>query len=211
MNMVLWLTRSRRGGGNLMKNIICSNFVTLCPNLQTSTHSSSSSPTTLCDSINGKGTSAFPYSYSYSFSSTYASFWGTRHFNSMQAGEHMLSEEDDNDGSSFGKTQVMDFAGGKIKYTTEIKFLPSSSEERVQCFRILDEDGYPISSNMMEHMYKELALKVYRGMVTLNTMDKFLYEAQRQGRLSFYLTSFGEEAINLASAAALSIDDIVLA
>ncbi|KAI3686105.1 hypothetical protein L1987_79776 [Smallanthus sonchifolius] len=48
-------------------------------------------------------------------------------------------------------------------------------------------------------------------MVTLNTMDKYFYEAQRQGRLSFYLTSFGEEAINLASAAALSSDDVVLA
>nr|GFB44256.1 thiamin diphosphate-binding fold (THDP-binding) superfamily protein [Tanacetum cinerariifolium] len=52
---------------------------------------------------------------------------------------------------------------------------------------------------------------MYRGMVTLQIMDKFFYEAQRQGRLSFYLTSFGEEAINLASAAALSTDDVILA
>jgi len=47
-------------------------------------------------------------------------------------------------------------------------------------------------------------------MVTLQTMDTIFYEAQRQGRLSFYLTTAGEEAINIASAAALSLDDFVL-
>jgi 2-oxoisovalerate dehydrogenase E1 component alpha subunit len=57
---------------------------------------------------------------------------------------------------------------------------------------------------------KEVALKMYIEMVTLQIMDNIFYEAQRQGRISFYLTSNGEEAINIASAAALSIDDIVL-
>lgn len=46
-------------------------------------------------------------------------------------------------------------------------------------------------------------------MVTLQTMDTIFYEAQRQGRISFYVTAAGEEAINIASAAALKIDDIV--
>lgn len=58
---------------------------------------------------------------------------------------------------------------------------------------------------------EELAVKMYTNMVTLQTMDTILYEAQRQGRISFYLTTFGEEAINIASAAALTPDDIVLA
>lgn len=57
---------------------------------------------------------------------------------------------------------------------------------------------------------KELALKMYSNMVTLQIMDTIFYEAQRQGRISFYLTSNGEEAINIASAAALSAQDIVL-
>lgn len=47
-------------------------------------------------------------------------------------------------------------------------------------------------------------------MVALETMDRIFYEAQRQGRLSFYLTTTGEEAINIASAAALTPHDIVL-
>lgn len=50
---------------------------------------------------------------------------------------------------------------------------------------------------------------MYTDMVTLQTMDTIFYEAQRQGRISFYLTTIGEEAINIATAAALSIDDHV--
>jgi len=53
-------------------------------------------------------------------------------------------------------------------------------------------------------------VKIYSNMVSLQMMDTVFYEAQRQGRISFYLTSTGEEAINIASAAALSADDIIL-
>lgn len=51
---------------------------------------------------------------------------------------------------------------------------------------------------------------MYSDMVTLEMMDSIFYEAQKQGRISFYLTSTGEEAINIASAAALAPDDVVL-
>ncbi|KAL1100815.1 hypothetical protein V6Z11_D05G255100 [Gossypium hirsutum] len=57
---------------------------------------------------------------------------------------------------------------------------------------------------------KEDAVKMYSNMVTLQIMDNIFYEAQRQGRISFYLTSAGEEAISIASAAALSEQDIIL-
>jgi 2-oxoisovalerate dehydrogenase E1 component alpha subunit len=55
-----------------------------------------------------------------------------------------------------------------------------------------------------------VALKMYSDMVTLQMMDTVFYEAQRQGRISFYLTTLGEEALNIASAAALTADDLVL-
>lgn len=42
---------------------------------------------------------------------------------------------------------------------------------------------------------------MYRDMVTLNTMDDILYNAQRQGRVSFYMTNYGEEAVQIGSAA----------
>jgi 2-oxoisovalerate dehydrogenase E1 component alpha subunit len=58
---------------------------------------------------------------------------------------------------------------------------------------------------------KLLALKMYHNMVLLQTMDTLFYEAQRQGQFTFYVTTIGEEAINIASAAALSNDDVVYA
>ncbi len=40
---------------------------------------------------------------------------------------------------------------------------------------------------------QEQALHMYKTMVQLNVMDSILYEAQRQGRLSFYMTNYGSK------------------
>ena len=50
---------------------------------------------------------------------------------------------------------------------------------------------------------------MYKDMTLLNVLDKILYESQRQGRISFYMTNFGEEATHIGSAAALSPPDLV--
>lgn len=46
-------------------------------------------------------------------------------------------------------------------------------------------------------------------MVTLNTMDIIMFDAQRQGRISFYMTNYGEEATHFGTAAALEPSDVV--
>lgn len=53
----------------------------------------------------------------------------------------------------------------------------------------------------LQHMYKSMTM--------LNSMDKILYESQRQGRISFYMTNYGEEATHIGSAAALKKNDLV--
>ncbi|XWS23647.1 hypothetical protein CRYUN_Cryun28dG0032900 [Craigia yunnanensis] len=83
-------------------------------------------------------------------------------------------------------------------------------QKRIPCNRVLDDDGELIRDSDFEQVNKELGVKMYSDMVTLQMMETLFYEAQRQGRISFYGTSFGEEAINIASAAALGKDDIVL-
>ncbi|KAJ8493779.1 hypothetical protein OPV22_015500 [Ensete ventricosum] len=105
--------------------------------------------------------------------------------------------------------QVLDFPGGKVMFVPEMRFLPGSPNERINCYRVLDENGQTISGSRFQEVSKEVAIKMYSDMVTLQIMDTVFYEAQRQGRISFYLTSNGEEAINVASAAALTMDDIV--
>lgn len=52
-------------------------------------------------------------------------------------------------------------------------------------------------------------VKMYKSMVLLSIMDKLLYESQRQGRISFYMTNEGEEAIQIGSAAGLNFNDLV--
>ena len=56
-----------------------------------------------------------------------------------------------------------------------------------------------------------ILLRVHRVMSRLRQMDDILLNAQRQGRISFYLTCRGEEGIHIGSASALTMADVVLA
>lgn len=129
---------------------------------------------------------------------------------SAAAAAAAVVDEEPESGFAAGDQQAVDFPGGKVSFVAEMNFLPESTRERINCYRVLDDDGRTISGSRFQEVSRELALKMYSEMVTLQIMDTIFYEAQRQGRISFYLTSNGEEAINIASAAALSMDDIVL-
>ena len=50
---------------------------------------------------------------------------------------------------------------------------------------------------------------MYEKMVMLNVYDSIMYDAQRQGRISFYMQNSGEEAAAIGSAAAMSPSDLV--
>lgn len=56
---------------------------------------------------------------------------------------------------------------------------------------------------------KDTVLQMYHSMTLLNTMDKILYESQRQGRISFYMTNYGEEGTHIGTAAALDPKDLI--
>ena len=55
----------------------------------------------------------------------------------------------------------------------------------------------------------EKILDVYQKMTQLRVMDQILNDAQRQGRISFYMTHLAEEGVVVGSAASLHPDDIV--
>ncbi|XP_022132554.1 2-oxoisovalerate dehydrogenase subunit alpha 2, mitochondrial [Momordica charantia] len=127
-----------------------------------------------------------------------------RRFKSIKVEKRLDSVNDDRD------NQVLEFPGGKVRFTPHMSFIPDRDKERIPCFRVLDDNGQASIFSNFTQVSKEVAVKMYNDMVTLQTMDTILYEAQRQGRISFYLTSIGEEAINIASAAALSLDDLIV-
>jgi len=38
-------------------------------------------------------------------------------------------------------SQVIDFPGGKVGYTSEMRFISESASKRVPCYRVLDDNG----------------------------------------------------------------------
>lgn len=76
-------------------------------------------------------------------------------------------------------------------------------------YRVIDEQGKLLVKNQEPKLSETECLEIYRKMVLLRSMDEILYEAQRQGRISFYITSYGEEATVIGSAAAIPLVDMV--
>lgn len=54
-----------------------------------------------------------------------------------------------------------------------------------------------------------ICLELYKNMLSISIMDVIMFDAQRQGRLSFYITSQGEEGTCVGSASALEKEDVV--
>lgn len=75
----------------------------------------------------------------------------------------------------------------------------------------MNREGIIEDPSQDPNLGKEIVEKMFRNMISLNTMDKILYESQRQGRISFYMTNFGEEASHIGSAAALENKDLIYA
>lgn len=75
-----------------------------------------------------------------------------------------------------------------------------------QTIRYLNEEG-TLSSDCKEKIAPEILLKGYQAMVTTRHIDERMITLQRQGTISFAMSSLGEEACSVASAAALSKED----
>lgn len=100
-----------------------------------------------------------------------------------------------------------------LKYTTEISPITASNES-IPTVRLCNTDGQEATPGLQlphELTDPDRLTKIYRNMLLLAGMDKLLYEAQRQGRISFYMTSTGEEATQFGSAEALHPQDTIYA
>jgi len=72
---------------------------------------------------------------------------------------------------------------------------------REDCFHILSESNVA-DPKKEPKLPKELALRFYRNMVFTRLFDERGMMLQRQGRIGFYVPSFGQEAIQTGTAAA---------
>eukprot|EP00455_Lapot_gusevi_P042987 TRINITY_DN5177_c0_g1_i2.p1 TRINITY_DN5177_c0_g1~~TRINITY_DN5177_c0_g1_i2.p1 ORF type:complete len:444 (-),score=123.56 TRINITY_DN5177_c0_g1_i2:226-1515(-) len=104
---------------------------------------------------------------------------------------------------------VSNFPGAKTPFTTTLNI--QAPESKRPCYRVMNEQGVMVQPDYKSELDVETVRSMYRTMTTLNIMDQIFYDAQRQGRISFYMTNYGEEAIQIGSASALKPDDIIYA
>jgi 2-oxoisovalerate dehydrogenase E1 component alpha subunit len=92
------------------------------------------------------------------------------------------------------------------EYTTEAQF--NNAAGQLPVLRLVDEEGRLIKGAELPFSFDEAA-DMYRTMVRVGVVDQILNSLQRQGRVSFYMTSSGEEAACVGSAAALDGSDVI--
>ena len=77
-------------------------------------------------------------------------------------------------------------------------------------FRLMDDDGVPVPGAVLPELDRDTCVNMQETMIRVNEFDKVYNDAQRQGRISFYLTSRGEEAASVGSAAGVDSRDWLL-
>lgn len=99
------------------------------------------------------------------------------------------------------------------KHNTEIVTQPTWFDKdsvTIPMLQILKEDGSFHKDADMPEYDKDLIVKIHDTMQFTRILDERMIAAQRQGRISFYLASRGEEAESVASAAALDDGDMIM-
>lgn len=81
----------------------------------------------------------------------------------------------------------------------------------IPILKILQADGTTYEGAVEAVIDQKLALKIYDTCVFTRVLDERMLGAQRQGRISFYMTCTGEEASVIGSVAALEQEDVILA
>ena len=81
----------------------------------------------------------------------------------------------------------------------------------IPIFKVLQQDGSLYPGATAPKLDQAAAIKIYQDLVFTRVLDERMVNAQRQGRIPFYLASLGEEAASVGSAAALQPQDMIFA
>ncbi|MBE8168894.1 MAG: thiamine pyrophosphate-dependent dehydrogenase E1 component subunit alpha [Shewanella sp.] len=81
----------------------------------------------------------------------------------------------------------------------------------IPILKIMKADGTIYQDAVLPNIDETLAKRIYDTCVFTRVLDERMLGAQRQGRISFYMTCTGEEAAVIGSAAALDDKDVILA
>ena len=81
----------------------------------------------------------------------------------------------------------------------------------IPTLQILNQDGSIVDDAGEPALSRDHARKIYSDMLYIRLLDERMLIAQRQGRVSFYLTCTGEEAAVAGTIAAFDTQDMVMA
>ncbi|XP_070578299.1 2-oxoisovalerate dehydrogenase subunit alpha, mitochondrial-like [Ptychodera flava] len=108
-----------------------------------------------------------------------------------------------------GESDTAQFPGAKSGYTSNLKFMRPDGFQRFPIYQVLNKQGELIDPSQDPKLDDDVILKMYKIMTTTSHMDTIMYESQRHGLISFYMTNFGEEGTHVGSAAALDPKDLI--
>src|SRR5580692_1358592 len=86
--------------------------------------------------------------------------------------------------------------------------IEATTELATSLIRVLDDEGRAVGA-WDPHLEPALLIKALRYMLVTRAMDDRIRRAQRQGQVSFYMQSMGEEAVSVAAAMALRPGDML--
>ncbi len=89
-------------------------------------------------------------------------------------------------------------------------YFDKSPEDKARgLFQLIDEDGHAKAADVAG-VSETLAMRLYRGMLTIRVTDARMMALQRQGRIGFYGEALGQEAAVVGSAAASTPEDWIV-
>lgn len=97
----------------------------------------------------------------------------------------------------------------KSAFTTKLQFEQPSSHDAMPTYRAVDQSGNVVDPSFKPDLSDEEVIKLYKDMLLVSIMDIIMFDSQRQGRISFYMVSAGEEAVCVGSASALTKEDVI--
>ncbi|MGY4876607.1 thiamine pyrophosphate-dependent dehydrogenase E1 component subunit alpha [Vreelandella aquamarina] len=87
----------------------------------------------------------------------------------------------------------------------------TGDEVSIPTFSVLNHDGALYPGATSPDLNRDKARAIYHAMLATRILDERMLAAQRQGRLSFYMQSTGEEASVIGATAALDDADMIMA
>ncbi|KAG4437264.1 hypothetical protein IFR05_007241 [Cadophora sp. M221] len=94
------------------------------------------------------------------------------------------------------------------QFVNSLSFEHPATYPALPTYRCVNQDGDIVDAAYTPEP-DSLALKMYEDMLSVSIMDVIMFDAQRQGRLSFYMTGQGEEGTCVGSASALEKEDVI--